>query len=280
MRAIEGGELKIVGVNCYTETADSPLTQGTDGGIMKVDPTAEREQIDRLETFRAGRDPGAVKQALEALSEAAKSGANVMPASIACAHAGVTTGEWAGALRAVFGEYRAPTGIDGAITTRTDSAKVEALRDRTRETGNDLGRPLRLLIGKPGLDGHSNGAEQVAVKARDAGFEVVYEGIRLTPRQLATAALEEGVHLIGLSVLSGSHTELVEEIRAELDRLGLTKVPVIIGGIIPEDDAIALRASGIAAVYTPKDMDLNRIMAELVDIIRDANGLGPYEAAA
>ncbi len=280
MRAIESGDLKIVGVNCYTETADSPLTQGTDGGIMKVDPTAEREQIDRLESFRAKRDPGAVKQALEALTEAAQSGANVMPASIACAHAGVTTGEWAGALRAVFGEYRAPTGIDGAITTRTDSAKVEALRDRTRETGDSLGRPLRLLIGKPGLDGHSNGAEQVAVKARDAGFEVVYEGIRLTPRQLATAALEEGVHLIGLSVLSGSHTELVEEIRAELDRLGLTKVPVIIGGIIPDDDATALRASGIAAVYTPKDMDLNRIMAELVDIIRDANGLGPYEEAA
>ncbi|MCB9949124.1 MAG: protein meaA [Rhodospirillaceae bacterium] len=280
MRAIESGELKIVGVNCYTDSADSPLTSASDGGIMKVDPAAEREQIERLTAFRARRDPEAVKQALEALTAAARSGANVMPASIACAHAGVTTGEWAGALRAIFGEYRAPTGIDGVVATRSDSARIQALRERTRNTGEQLGRPLRLLVGKPGLDGHSNGAEQVAVKARDAGFEVVYEGIRLTPHQLATAALEEGVHLIGLSVLSGSHAELVTEIRKELDELGLSRVPVIIGGIIPEADAVALKAAGIAAVYTPKDVDLNRIMSELVDIIRNANGLDPYEAAA
>jgi (2R)-ethylmalonyl-CoA mutase len=273
MRDIESGELKIVGVNCYRETAESPLTAGSDAGIMKVDVQAEREQIAALQAFRAGRDKSAVAAALGQLRAAAIGGANVMPASIACARAGVTTGEWSEVLREVFGEYRAPTGIDIALAGQAGSAAMDAVRARVRRSGEELGRPLRLLIGKPGLDGHSNGAEQIAVKGRDAGFEIVYEGIRLTPSQIARAAQEEGVHLIGLSVLSGSHLELVADIQAELAKIGAGEVPLIIGGIIPEDDDRQLRASGVEAVFTPKDVDMNAIMSTLVNIIRRRNGL-------
>jgi (2R)-ethylmalonyl-CoA mutase len=273
MRAIESGELKIVGVNCYQETAESPLTAGGDSGIMKVDPRAEQDQIAALQAFREDREASQVETSLKALREAATSGANVMPASIQCAHAGVTTGEWSEVLREVFGEYRAPTGIDIGSGDHAASDALLAVREQVQNTGEELGRPLRLLIGKPGLDGHSNGAEQIAVKGRDAGFEIVYEGIRLTPAQIARAAQEEGVHLIGLSVLSGSHLELVQDIRAELDKIGAGNVPLVIGGIIPEEDAQQLREGGVKAVFTPKDHDLNAIMADMVEIIRQCNGL-------
>ena len=275
MRAIERGDLKIVGLNCFKETEESPLTGGKDSGIMKVDPRAEREQIERLNAFRAQRNSAEVKAALANLAETARSGANIMPASILCAHAGVTTGEWSQTLRDIFGEYRAPTGID--IPANDDSRGVRAVAIRTQvdKTGEELGRPLRLLIGKPGLDGHSNGAEQIAVKGRDVGFEIVYEGIRLTPEQIAKAALEEGVHLIGLSVLSGSHVEMVEDVFDQLGKVGLKGLPVVIGGIIPESDAKLLKDRGIAAVYTPKDIDMNGIMVDILNLIRKANDLKP-----
>jgi ethylmalonyl-CoA mutase len=273
MRAIESGDLKIVGVNCFQQTAESPLTAGNDSGIMQVDRQAERDQIASLQAFRAGRDQGQVDEALAGLRAAATGGDNIMPSSIACARAGVTTGEWSEVLRDVFGEYRAPTGIDIAMAGQTDSAAMNQVRELVRNTGEELGRPLRLLIGKPGLDGHSNGAEQIAVKGRDAGFEIVYEGIRLTPSHIARAAQEEGVHLIGLSVLSGSHMELVEDIRAELKKMGAGDLPLIIGGIIPEEDARVLKANGVQAVFTPKDVDMNAIMADMVNIIRRGHGL-------
>jgi (2R)-ethylmalonyl-CoA mutase len=280
MRAIESGDLKIIGVNAFTETAESPLTSGGDSGIMKVDPAAERAQIERLQAFRSSRNDAEVEAALSNLKDAAGNGDNIMPASIRCAHAGVTTGEWAGLLRTIFGEYRAPTGIDISAQNPGKPETVASLRQRTRETGEALGRPLKILVGKPGLDGHSNGAEQIAVKARDVGFEVVYEGIRLTPEQIVKAAEEEGVHLIGLSVLSGSHLELVEDSLARLSLVGLAGLPVIVGGIVPPEDAQKLRSQGIAAVYTPKDSDMNLIMAELIDIIREANGLERLGAVA
>jgi len=273
LRAIESGELQIVGVNCYRETAESPLTAGADAGIMSVDEAAERQQIESLQAFRAQRDGQRVAAALAELRTAADAGDNIMPASIECARAGVTTGEWSQVLREVFGEYRAPTGVDVAEAQRGDDDTIVALRERVRATGEELGRPLRLLIGKPGLDGHSNGAEQIAVKGRDAGFEIVYEGIRLTPAQIARAAQEEGVHLVGLSVLSGSHMELVEDICRELEAAGLAGLPLVIGGIIPAADARALQARGVKAVFTPKDVDMNAIMGDMVDIIRQANGL-------
>jgi (2R)-ethylmalonyl-CoA mutase len=280
MRAIEAGDLKIIGVNCFTETAESPLTSGADSGIMKVDAAAELDQIERLRAFRNSRNPAETKAALEQLGEAARNGENIMAASIRCAHAGVTTGEWSNELRTIFGEYRAPTGIDISTHSLGRSDIVETLRQRTRKTGEELGRPLRILVGKPGLDGHSNGAEQIAVKARDVGFEVVYEGIRLTPEQIVKAAEEEGVHLIGLSVLSGSHLELVEDALRRLADLGLSEVPVVVGGIVPTEDVHLLKAQGIAAVYTPKDSDTNKIMADLVNIIRQNNGLKCFEDAA
>jgi (2R)-ethylmalonyl-CoA mutase len=275
IRNIESGDLKIVGVNCYQESAESPLTAGEESGIMKVDERAEREQIESLLAFRASRDNAKVEAALQLLRGAATDGSNIMPASIECARAGVTTGEWSEVLREVFGEYRAPTGIDITPEEHGNSAALEGVRARVRRTGEELGRPLRLLIGKPGLDGHSNGAEQIAVKGRDAGFEIVYEGIRLTPAQIARAAQEEGVHLIGLSVLSGSHLELVEDINRELKSIGASGIPLVIGGIIPEDDAQRLQAQGLKAVFTPKDVDMNTIMNTMVTIIREANGLEP-----
>lgn len=273
MRNIESGDLKIVGVNCFEQTAESPLTADGESGIMKVDPQAERDQIESLQAFRASRDQDAVNASLETLRDAATGGDNIMPASIACARAGVTTGEWSEVLREVFGEYRAPTGIDISTADLKSSDELHKVREQVKATGDALGRPLRLLIGKPGLDGHSNGAEQIAVKGRDAGFEIVYEGIRLTPGQIARAALEEGVHLIGLSVLSGSHMELVEDICKELQSAGIEDIPLVIGGIIPEEDAQQLLASGVRAVFTPKDIDMNAIMGDMVGIIRAANGL-------
>jgi len=277
MRDIESGELKIVGVNCFRETAESPLTAGADAGIMKVDVQAERDQIAALQAFRASRDQAGVDAALASLRAAAMSADNIMPASIACARAGVTTGEWSQVLREVFGEYRAPTGIDIALAGQAGSAAMDAVRARVRRTGEELGRPLRLLIGKPGLDGHSNGAEQIAVKGRDAGFEIVYEGIRLTPSRIARAAQEEGVHLIGLSVLSGSHLELVEDICRELEKNAFSDTPLVIGGIIPGEDARRLQDMGVKAVFTPRDVDMNAIMDTMVTIIRQANGLAPSD---
>ena len=276
LRAIESGELKIIGVNCFQETAESPLTLGADGGIMKTNPAAEREQIERLLAHRQKRNNDEVQAALQGLADAASSGENIMPSSIRCALAGATTGEWGDSLRAVFGEFRPPTGIDIAIDSREVLGKkdlVTDLRARVASTGSALGRPLKLLVGKPGLDGHSNGAEQIAVKARDVGFEVVYDGIRLTPPQIAQAAEEEGVHMVGLSILSGSHMELVQSVVEELRARDLANVPVVVGGIIPREDADKLLALGVRAVYTPKDFNLNAIMADMVDVIREGNGL-------
>jgi (2R)-ethylmalonyl-CoA mutase len=276
LRGIERGDIKILGVNCFQETAESPLTAHSDGAFLKVDPVAEHEQISRLLAFRARRNPDEAALALRGLVDAAKSGDNVMPASVRCAHAGVTTGEWGDALRKVFGEYRAPTGIDIATRVAGVKEREQALVERVKQTGDAIGRPLKILVGKPGLDGHSNGAEQIAVKARDAGFEVVYDGIRLTPAQIATAALEEGVHVVGLSVLSGSHLELVGDVVQELKARDLASTPVVVGGIIPADDAPRLRAAGVAAVYTPKDADMNRIIGEIVDVVRARHGLPAF----
>ncbi|MDH3476217.1 MAG: protein meaA, partial [Rhodospirillales bacterium] len=216
-------------------------------------------------------DDAAVAEALSELEAAAAEDRNVMEPSIACAHAGVTTGEWAAALRRVYGEYRAPTGVGRAAGAGGDAARLEALRGRVEEVSQRLGRRLKMLVGKPGLDGHSNGAEQIAVRARDAGFEVVYEGIRLTPAQVAGAALEEGVHVVGLSILSGSHVALVGQVMERLRGLGLAELPVVAGGIIPPEDAATLKAAGVAAVYTPKDYDLTAILADIVEIVDRAH---------
>src|SRR5438093_1565166 len=267
VRRINSGELIVVGVNKFTETAPSPLYTGNSSAILKVDEEAERDQLVRLAAFRATRPEPEVAAALAALRDAALSGANILPASIRCAHAGVTTGEWAQTLRLVFGEFRAPTGVKGAAVAGGVAGpmadQLEALRARVRRLADTLGRPLKVLIGKPGLDGHSNGAEQVAVWCRDAGMEVVYEGIRLTPDQVVTSARDEGVHLIGLSILSGSHLRLVPEVLAGLRAEGLANVPVVVGGIIPEDDAAVLRQAGLACVYTPKDFDMLRILSDM-----------------
>jgi (2R)-ethylmalonyl-CoA mutase len=275
MRAIERGELKIVGVNCFNESEESPLTARGQSHILKVDPSAEREQIERLKAHRQKRNEEEVNTALQQLEDAAKSGSNIVLASIRCAQAGVTTGEWGMALRSAFGEYRPASGVD--ITTRAqgDAEAVERLRGWVRTTSNALGRPLKLLVGKPGLDGHSNGAEQIAVKARDVGIEVVYEGIRLTPEQIAISAQEEGVHAVGLSVLSGSHLELSRDVIKQLEQAGVENTPVVVGGIVPTEDSEELLNMGVAAVYTPKDSDLNSIMSDLVELVRRAHGLGP-----
>ncbi len=266
LAAIEAGEQVVVGVNAYTESEASPLTTG-EGDFLTIDPAVEAEQVAALQAWRAGRDPAAVGTALEALGAAAKEDRNIMEPSIACAHAGVTTGEWTEALRRIWGEYRAPTGVGRSVGLGADGAGLAAVRQRVEEVSKRLGRRLKMLVGKPGLDGHSNGAEQIAVRARDAGFEVVYEGIRLTPAQIAGAALEEGVHVVGLSILSGSHVPLAQEVIRHLSAQGLGEVPVVAGGIIPPEDAAQLAEAGIAAVYTPKDYDLTAIMADIVDII-------------
>ena len=265
VQAIESGDQAVVGVNAYTEGETSPLTAG-EGDFLAVDPAAEREQLERLDAWRESRDAAAVEAALKELEEAAREGRNVMAPSIACAHAGVTTGEWADVLRRIYGEYRAPTGV-GGVAASHDHAALAEVRGRVEEVSARLGRRLRMLVGKPGLDGHSNGAEQIAVRARDAGFEVVYEGIRLTPAQIVGAALEEGVHVVGLSILSGSHVPLVTEVLERLRAQGLGDVPLVAGGIIPPEDEATLKGAGVAAVYTPKDYDLTAIMADIVEIV-------------
>ena len=263
--AIASGAQKVVGVNCYTETAPSPLTTGVDAGFMRVDPKAEAEQVGRLKAHREARDGAAARAAIDELRAAAQEGRNVMPASIACAHAGVTTGEWAGTLREVFGEYRAPTGVSGATTGGTDV--LAPVRERVEAVSAKLGRRIKILVGKPGLDGHSNGAEQIAVAARDSGMEVVYEGIRLTPAKIVNAALEEGVHVVGLSILSGSHLPLVKDVLERMRSAGIGDVPLVVGGIIPIEDERALLASGVARVYTPKDYAISSIMADIVEVV-------------
>jgi (2R)-ethylmalonyl-CoA mutase len=270
---IESGEEVAVGVNRFQTTEPNPLLADLDAAIQTVDPAVEAQAIERLAAWKAARDTGAAERALDRLREAAKTDENLMAASLECARAGVTTGEWAGALREVFGEYRAPTGVTGVVGVAEAGAELTAVRERVRQTGEELGGRLRLLVGKPGLDGHSNGAEQVAVRARDAGFEVVYQGIRLTPAQIVAAAVEEDVHCVGLSILSGSHLELVPEVLRLMAEAGLSDVPVVIGGIIPEADAAALEAQGVAAVFTPKDYDITAVMGRVVDAIRAAHGL-------
>ncbi|EKX58027.1 Ethylmalonyl-CoA mutase, methylsuccinyl-CoA-forming [Rhodobacter sp. AKP1] len=260
---VETGETVVVGVNRWTSGAPSPLTTG-DGAIMVADPEAERDQIARLEAWRAGRDGAAVAAAMAELRRAATSGENVMPASIAAAKAGATTGEWAAELRRAFGEFRGPTGVARAPSNRTDG--LDPIREAVQAVSARLGRPLKFVVGKPGLDGHSNGAEQIAARARDCGMDITYDGIRLTPAEIVAKAADERAHVLGLSILSGSHMPLVTEVLAEMRRAGLD-VPLIVGGIIPEEDAAELRASGVAAVYTPKDFELNRIMMDIVGLV-------------
>ncbi len=271
---IESGEDKVVGVNCFETTEPSPLTADLDAAIQTADPEAERQALRSVEEWKAQRDETAVAESLERLAEDARSGANLMVATLAAARAGATTGEWAGVLREVFGEFRAPTGVSGAVGVAEAGAELTEVRERVRATGEELGGRLRLLVGKPGLDGHSNGAEQVAVRARDAGFEVVYQGIRLTPEQIVAAAVAEDVHCVGVSILSGSHMELVPAVLDGMREHGLADVPVIVGGIIPSADAARLKEMGVAEVFTPKDFGLTEIMGGIVDAIRAAHGLG------
>jgi (2R)-ethylmalonyl-CoA mutase len=264
LEAIERGERIVVGVNRYVETEPSPLSAGEDA-VVTVPEAVEAEQIARLNVWRAGRDARAVAAALKDLRRAAKDGSNIMPASIAAAKAGATTGEWGAALRDVYGEFRAPTGVGRAA--RNAAQGLDGLRADVERVSRRLGRRLTFVVGKPGLDGHSNGAEQIAVRARDAGMEVVYDGIRLTPAEIVEAARKERAHVIGLSILSGSHLPLVRDVVARLRAAGLDHVPVVVGGIIPPEDETALRQAGVAAVYTPKDFELNRIMTDIVQIV-------------
>jgi len=270
---IESGEDVVVGVNRWTETEESPLTADLDAAIQAPDASAEAAAIESVRRWREERDDAAASAALDRVREDAKSGANLMPATLAAARAGATTGEWADALREVFGEYRAPTGVGGSVGVAEAGAELAAVRERVRQTGEELGGRLRLLVGKPGLDGHSNGAEQIAVRARDAGFEVVYQGIRLTPAQIVAAAVAEDVHCVGISILSGSHLELVPAVLDGLAAAGLPDLPVVVGGIIPSSDASILESKGVAAVFTPKDFGLTGIIGRIVDVIRSAHGL-------
>jgi (2R)-ethylmalonyl-CoA mutase len=271
-RRMESGADVVVGVNRFQATEDNPLLADLDTAVETVDPAVEAAAQRSVQEWRAARDPEPVRRALDALRSAAGTTANLMPATLDCARAGVTTGEWAGALREIFGEYRAPTGVAAAAGGAGD-AGLDGVRERVRSTGAELGGRLRFLVGKPGLDGHSNGAEQIAVRARDAGFEVIYQGIRLTPAQIVAAAVEEDVHVVGLSVLSGSHLQVVPAVLAGLREAGLDDVPVVVGGIVPEADARQLREQGVARVFTPKDFAITDIMGELVDVVRAANGL-------
>ncbi|MDX2158944.1 MAG: protein meaA [Hyphomicrobiaceae bacterium] len=264
LRKIESGEQVVVGVNRWTETEPSPLATG-EGAVLTVDEAVEREEIARLLAWREARDEAAAAAALRELERAAKEGRNVMEPSIACAKAGVTTGEWGAALRRIFGEYRAPTGV--AQARAAASGGVDGVRKRVDKVSEQLGRRVKVLIGKPGLDGHSNGAEQIAVRARDCGMEVVYEGIRLTPAQIVRAAIDESVHVVGLSILSGSHVPLVRDVMERMRAEGMDDVPVVVGGIIPAGDAATLRELGVAAVYTPKDFELNAIMGDIVALV-------------
>jgi ethylmalonyl-CoA mutase len=271
--AIESGDMQVVGQNIYTSTEDSPLAGGDDGGIMTVDEGVEQSAIDAVRQWRSERDQAAVDAALATLAEAARDDSvNIMPATIEAARAGATTGEWAQALRDSFGEYRAPTGVADAAPLSGTS--LDELRQRVDTVSDQLGRRIKILVGKPGLDGHSNGAEQVAVRARDAGMDVVYEGIRLTPSQIAAAAVQEGVHVVGLSILSGSHMELIPSVIRELENAG-AHVPVVVGGIIPQADEKKLLEAGVARVYTPKDFQVTQIMEDIVDLVANgSNGSG------
>jgi (2R)-ethylmalonyl-CoA mutase len=272
VRRIETGELKVVGQNCYTEAEPSPLQKGEDGGILRVDPAVERGAIEALAAWRRKRDDQAVEAALAELrAAAADPEINIMPPTLAAAKAGATTGEWAAALRETFGDYRAPTGVGDAAAAPPDDSLAE-LRERVERVSEELGRRIKILVGKPGLDGHSNGAEQIAVRARDAGMDVVYEGIRLTPARIARTAVDEGVHVVGLSILSGSHAELIPSVLRELREAG-ADVPVVVGGIIPPADEAALKEAGVARVYTPKDFEVSRIMGDIVDLVAEHHGV-------
>ena len=273
-RRVESGEQVLVGVNRFEGTEPSPLQAEGAQSIETVDPAVEKEAIAALQRWRAQRDDAAVADALAGLAEAARSEVNLFEATLACARAGVTTGEWSGALREVFGEYRAPTGVGSASSSGSSAAEIARVRERVHATGDELGEKLRMLVGKPGLDGHSNGAEQVAVRARDTGFEVIYQGIRLTPEQIVAAAVQEGVHVVGLSVLSGSHLEVVPEVVDGLRAAGACDIPVIVGGIIPPDDAAMLTERGVAKVFTPKDYELTEIIDEIVTVVRHTRDFG------
>jgi len=285
-RRVEDGTDVVVGVNRFTTTEPNPLLADLETAIMVVDPAVEASAVSAVREWREGRNHDAVDEALRGLRDAAKTDANLVPATLACARVGVTTGEWAGALREVFGEYRAPTGVSGAVGAGAGGgagagagageagASIAAVREEVRRTGEELGSRLRMLVGKPGLDGHSNGAEQIAVRARDVGFEVVYHGIRLTPAQIVAAAVEEDVHVVGLSILSGSHRDVVPDVLAGLKTAG-SDVPVIVGGIIPEADERFLLAAGVARVFTPKDYELTEILRQVLAVVRAANDLPP-----
>ncbi|MDP9116251.1 MAG: protein meaA [Actinomycetota bacterium] len=268
-RRMESGEDVVVGVNRYTESEPNPLVGGSDGGILMVDPAVEAQATTAIRAWRDGRDAPAVDDALTALRDCAKTEANLMEASLECARVGVTVGEWSGVLREVFGEYRPPTGLAGA-SGGGHQGDLDAVQRRVRALGDELGRPLKFLVGKPGLDGHSNGAEQIAVRARDSGFEVVYSGIRLTPGQIVASAVEEDVDVVGLSVLSGSHLSAVPDVLNGLRAAGLDDVPVVVGGIIPDADAETLRKAGVARVFTPKDFEITDVLAQIVDAIEQA----------
>ncbi len=271
LNRIEANETVVVGVNRWQQGEPSPLTAG-DGGIMVVDPAVEQDQIFRLRAWREARDETAVEAALAALRDAAQGGQNVMPFSIAAARAGATTGEWAAVMRQVHGEYRGPTGVSASPSNRTEG--LEPIREAVDAVSRRLGRRLKFLVGKPGLDGHSNGAEQIAFRARDCGMDITYEGIRLTPEQIVTRAAEDNAHVVGLSILSGSHLPLIEDLMERMRAAGLAHVPVVVGGIIPDEDAARLLKMGVARVYTPKDFELNRIMMDIVALVE------PEEAAA
>jgi (2R)-ethylmalonyl-CoA mutase len=261
---IETGETTVIGVNRYKQAEESPLTSGPEA-IMIADPEAEADQIARLEAWRAERDERQVQDALEELRVSAREGRNVMPASIAAARAGATTGEWGDVVRSVFGQYRAPTGVSRAPSNRTEG--LDEIRAAVDAASDTLGRRMKLLIGKPGLDGHSNGAEQIASRARDCGMDIVYDGIRLTPEEIVSAAKSENVDVVGLSILSGSHVSLVEELVQHMREAGLAEIPIVLGGIIPDDDAKRLLSTGVAKIYTPKDFNLNRIMFDIVALV-------------
>ncbi len=270
---IESGELKVVGQNSFKETEHSPLTDGADGGILTPDPEVERERVEALEQWKAERDSAAVESALAELARvAADDGQNVMPATIAAAKAGATTGEWAEVLREAFGAYRGPTGVSGAAPA-ADRDQLDEIRARVDETSERIGHRIKILVGKPGLDGHSNGSEQIALRARDVGMEVIYQGIRLTPAEIAESALQEDVDVVGLSILSGSHLALIPEVVGLLREEGVD-VPVVVGGIIPAADAKRLSDEGVAGVYTPKDFDINKIMGEIVALVGRRTGAG------
>src|SRR4051794_22277709 len=272
-RRMESGEDVVVGVNKFTTTEPNPLLADLETAIQTVDPAVENAAIEALNEWKSGRAAEQVDEALRGLRDAAKTETNLMAATLECARAGVTTGEWAGALREVFGEYRAPTGVSATAAAAQAGTEIAAVREFVRSTGDQLGRRLKLLVGKPGLDGHSNGAEQIAVRARDVGFEVIYQGIRLTPAQIVSAAVEEDVHIVGLSILSGSHMELIPDVLRGMKEAGIEDVPVVVGGIVPDGDARRLREMGVAAVFTPKDYGITEIMRAMVEIVRTSNGL-------